>query len=162
MENFIPSENQLRADNQQGRLDPYWIVGFVDGEGCFSVSIFKNVTTTAGIQIFPEFIVTQGAKSLLVLEKLQMFFGCGKIYVNRRKDNHREDLYQYCVRSLKDLDSKIIPFFEKYQLQTAKYQDFLVFCQVINVIKQKQHLSKNGLKMVRALAGTMNRRKVRS
>ena len=161
MDTFDRSNNQLRADNQQGRLDPYWIVGFVDGEGCFSISIFKNVTTTLGVQIFPEFVVTQGAKSLSVLEELQKFFGCGKIYVNKRKDNHREDLYRYCVRSLKDIETKIIPFFEQHQLRTAKYQDFLVFCQVIDLIKERKHLTTDGLEMVRELAGTMNRRKIR-
>jgi len=40
------SENDPSADNQQGRLDfSSWIVGFVDGEGCFSVSIFRNRTS---------------------------------------------------------------------------------------------------------------------
>jgi hypothetical protein len=92
MGTFLSSENQIRADNQQGRLDPQWIVGFVDGEGCFSVSIFKNLTSKSGYQVFPEFVVTQGAKSLNVLEELQNFFECGKVYENRRKDNHRENL----------------------------------------------------------------------
>jgi hypothetical protein len=96
MELILSSENQIRADNQQGRLDPQWIVGFVDGEGCFSISIFKNVTSKSGFQVFPEFVVTQGAKSLLVLEKIQDHFQCGKIYENRRKDNHRENIYRYC------------------------------------------------------------------
>ena len=89
MANIDSSDNRIRADNQQGRLDPWWITGFVDGEGCFSISIFKNATTRAGVQIFPEFVVTQGAKSLLTLKNLQDFFGCGKIYENKRSDNHR-------------------------------------------------------------------------
>ncbi len=79
MDTVISSDNQFRADNQQGRLDPLWIVGFVDGEGCFSISIFKNSTTKLGVQVFPEFVVTQGAKSLNVLEDLQKYFKCGKV-----------------------------------------------------------------------------------
>src|SRR5581483_9649083 len=127
MEDFITSKNQIRADNQQGRLNPWWIVGFVDGEGCFSISIFKNKTSKSGFQVFPEFVVTQGAKSLSALQELQIFFNCGKIYENRRNDNHRENLYRYCVRSIVDIESKIIPFFEKYKLQTAKKNDFQAF-----------------------------------
>jgi len=23
-------------------FNPYWVVGFVDGEGCFSVGVYKN------------------------------------------------------------------------------------------------------------------------
>jgi hypothetical protein len=161
MDILLPSENQRRADNQQGRLDPNWIVGFVDGEGCFSISIFKNVTTKYGVQIFPEFVVTQGAKSLGVLEEIQLYFGCGNIYENRRTDNHRENLYRYCVRSVNDLRTKVIPFFEKYPLQTAKSQDFLVFCEVLILIENKIHLSLEGIEKIRALAATSNRRKTR-
>lgn len=55
--------NVSSADNQQERLKmSQWIVGFVDGEGCFSVSIFKNRTSKSGFQVMPEFVVTQGEK----------------------------------------------------------------------------------------------------
>ena len=161
MEILTPSDNQIRADNQQGRLDPYWIVGFVDGEGCFSISIFKNVTSKSGFQVFPEFVVTQGAKSLNVLKELQSYFDCGKIYENRRVDNHRESLYRYCVRSLSDIQDKIIPFFEQYSLKTAKQQDFLAFCEVIRAMKNGSHLRPDGLQAIRDIASTMNRRKIR-
>src|SRR5882762_1406842 len=61
------SENMLGADNQQERLKAIgWIVGFVDGEGCFSVTI-QIATTSTGWQVFPEFVVTQGEKSLSTL-----------------------------------------------------------------------------------------------
>src|SRR5258708_7398023 len=143
------SNNQIRADNQQGRLDPNWIVGFVDGEGCFSISIFKNDTTKYGYQVFPEFVVTQGAKSLTVLEEMQSYFGCGKIYENRRIDSHRENLYRYCVRSINDLRTKITPFFEKYPLRSAKAQDFLTFCEVLVLIENKIHLSQEGIEKIR-------------
>ena len=57
------SENMLGADNQQERLRTVgWIVGFVDGEGCFSVTIQK-ATTATGWQVFPEFVVLKGRKA---------------------------------------------------------------------------------------------------
>ena len=87
------SDNMLGADNQQERLRTVgWIVGFVDGEGCFSVTIQK-ATTTTGWQVFPEFVVTQGAKSLQALHDLKEFFECGKVFINRRNDNHKKPLY---------------------------------------------------------------------
>ncbi|OVE79251.1 hypothetical protein BVY00_00940, partial [bacterium G20] len=86
---------------------------------------------------------------------------CGRIYENRRKDNHRENLYRYCVRSKEDLRNKIVPFFEKYPLQTSKYQDFLVFCKIMDMIKSKAHLTTEGLMIIRELAATTNRRKTR-
>jgi hypothetical protein len=122
------SNNSIGAENQQGSLDPNWIVGFVDGEGCFSVSFVRNKTTRFGYQIFVEFVITQGEKSLHVLEDIQEYLECGKIYRNTRHDNHREDLFRYCVRSVNDLATKIIPFFDIYPLKTAKRDDFESFC----------------------------------
>lgn len=154
----MQSKNQIGAENQQERQIG-WIVGFVDGEGTFSVSINKNHTTSSGWQIFPEFVITQGAKSLETLQNIEKYFGCGKIYVNRRKDNHREDLYRYCVRSLKDLDEKIIPFFQKYPLQTAKRNDFESFVKIIFAMKSKLHFAPDGVKEIAEIIQTMNRKK---
>ena len=143
------TDNVLSADNQQERLKiANWIVGFVDGEGCFSVSVFKNRTTRSGFQVFPEFVVTQGEKSLNVLENIRNFFGCGGIYVNRRYDNHKENIYRYCVRALKDLNEIIIPFFEINPLQTYKRNDFELFCEVVRLRLNNKHLTPLDLKYI--------------
>lgn len=122
-----------------------WIVGFVDGEGCFSISIFKNRTTRSGWQVLPEFVVTQGEKSLSALQEIKEFFECGRLFVNRRYDNHKENLYRYCVRTLKDLREKIIPFFEENPLRTAKKKDFEKFKIAIQLMSKNVHLSQQGI-----------------
>lgn len=148
----MPSNKVFGADNQQERLKLIgWIVGFVDGEGCFSVSIFKNKTSKSGYQVMPEFVVTQGQKSLDSLETIKDFFGCGAIYVNRRYDNHKENIYRYCVRNFKDINEKIIPFFKANPLLTYKKNDFETFCKVIDLILNRQHLDLKGLELIRKL-----------
>ena len=112
--------------------------------------------------VFPEFVVTQGAKSLPALQKIKEFFGCGNIFINKRYDNHNEHLYRYCVRSLKELDSKIIPFFEQFPLQTYKQNDFEIFRDVVRMMVRKEHLTEAGYERIVKLASTMNRRKHRS
>jgi hypothetical protein len=92
----------------------------------------------------------------------QSFFDCGNIYENKRADNHRENLYRYCVRSLSDLQNKIIPFFLKYQLKTNKRFDFETFCLCVDMISKKEHLDADGLEHLRKLATAMNRQKIRS
>ncbi len=149
---YLPSDNASDADNQQERLKmSSWIVGFVDGEGCFSVSVFKNRTSKIGFQVMPEFIVTQGEKSINVLEEIKSFFECGSIFVNRRHDNHRENIYRFCVRSFKDLNEKIIPFFRDNPLKTYKKNDFELFCKVVEMMKNRQHLTIDGLEAIRQL-----------
>ncbi len=127
----MSTENVMGADNQQERLDPWWIVGFVDGEGCFSVSTFKNKTCKSGYQTLYEFVITQGESSRNAMKAIQNYFSCGHIYINRRYDNHKEHLLRYCVRRQKDLKEIIIPFFYKYPLQSAKRQQFEIFCSKI-------------------------------
>ena len=151
------SDNPSSADNQQERL-AFWIVGFVDGEGTFSVSLNRNSTTTTGFQVFPEFVVTQGAKSLLVLQEIQGYFGCGKIYENRRYDNHRESMYRFVVRSFNDLTTVIIPFFQRFPLRTAKQNDFQKFCEVIELMKERKHINPAGVGAIRLIINQMNRR----
>jgi len=142
----IPSKNLLGADNQQERLFlAGWIVGMTDGEGCFSISIFKNVTTRLGWQVMPEFVVTQSAKSYQSLQTFKDYFQCGRIFINRRYDSHHEQLYRFCVRNRQDLEQKIVPFFRQYSLQTAKRLDFEKFCKVLLMMKDKNIFRNQGL-----------------
>ena len=155
-------EKATRADNQQERLKlEGWISGFVDGEGCFTVSIIRNrsVTSRQGWQVFPEFVVSQGERSRSALEGIKKFFQCGYINLNTRRDNHHEQMLKYCVRSIHDLNEKIIPFFEKNKLKTSKRNDFLVFRRIIKLMIQRKHISEKGLSKITTLIQTMNRRK---
>lgn len=158
----MPSNKASGADNQQERLKiANWIVGFVDGEGCFTVSIFKNEKARRKLkwQVFPEFVVSQSAKNLEVLKIFKEFFGCGLIVRNKRYDNHNEDMYRYCVRNLNDLKEKIIPFFDEYPLKTTKRYDFEIFKKIIALVDKKEHLKQDGLEKINNLRSLMNRKK---
>ena len=118
------SDNVRGADNQQERLWICgWIAGFVDGEGSFSVPIFRNHQTTLHWQAQPQFVVAQSASSRDALEELVSIFGCGKVYVNQRHDDHREQLALYSVKRFADLRDIIVPFFQEHQLRTSKREN---------------------------------------
>ena len=155
------SENPTGADNQQERpdLSAWWIVGFVDGEGCFGVSVVRNRTCRLGWQVQPEFSVSQGERSLWVLEQLKQFFACGTVLRNGRNDNHREAMYRFSVRRTADLRGVIVPFFESHPLRTAKADEFQRFVSVLRVMEERRHLCEEGLAEVARIAATMNRRK---
>lgn len=151
----------MSADNQQERLIKLgWVLGFVDGEGCFSIGLIrqpKNCKT--GYQVFHEFVVTQGAKSVSCLEELQEYFGVGQIIVNKRYDNHREHLYRYVVRKRADLLDVVIPFFNQYPLHSSKHQDFEKFAQCVEMVEAQRHRTREGLIEIVQIVETMNRRK---
>jgi hypothetical protein len=113
-------DNVTGADNQQERLIQLgWVIGFVDGEGCFSVGFVRQpgrqnrTGYKTGYQVFHRFVVTQGAKSVACLEELHEFFGVGRLFVNERHDNHREHLCQFIVGRRTDLIEIVIPFFRR-------------------------------------------------
>lgn len=152
----------IGADNQQERLKmASWISGFTDGEGSFVISVIHNSTTKFGKQIFPEFVITQGAKSFLALKAIKEFFNCGSIILNKRYDNYNENVYRYCVRSIMELNKIIIPFFEQFPLKTFKQNDFILFKKVVEMMSKKQHLKKDGWNKILKIASKTNRRKNR-
>ena len=159
----------MSAENQQERLIQLgWVIGFVDGEGCFSVSFVRQQNRTGrrgyklGYQVSPRFVVSQGASSVGSLEELKEFFGVGHVYGNPRYDNHREHMHQYMVSDRSDLKETIVPFFEKYPLRTAKRTDFEKFASVLEMMEDGLHLTCKGLVEVAEITETMNRRKPRT
>jgi hypothetical protein len=153
-------ENPTSADDQQERPGyEQWIVGFVDGEGCFSVPIFRNKTCRIGWQAQPAFAVVQGERSVHVLHELKSFFGCGGVSINRRRDNHKEHLYRYGVRAPRDLLGCIIPFFESHPLRTAKAEDFRKWASIVRFMDQGRHRSVDGMVRIATIVQTMNTRK---
>jgi hypothetical protein len=154
------SDNVTGADNQQERLRVAgWITGFVDGEGCFAVPMHRNPTSSVGWQVQPQFVVVQSASSVRALQVLRDYFECGRINVNTRRDNHREPLYRYVVRRFADLDAIIVPFFQTYPLRTSKRENFEKFVEVLELMKQRRHLSIDGLLEIASIVETMNHRK---
>ena len=112
----IYSDKVSGAENQQERLIEFrgWVIGFVDGEGCFSIGFVRQPNRSGrrgyrtGFQVSHEFAVTQGASGIACLEHLREFFGVGDVIPNRRYDNHREHMYRYTVRRRIDLLETII------------------------------------------------------
>ena len=131
-------------------LNAQWIVGFVDGEGCFHIGINKNQEMKLGVQVLPEFTVVQHQVDEQVLYALKAYFGCGVV-----RKNHGTRL-SYRVRGQKNLLEKIIPFFEKHQLKTRKRVDFAKFRKVLLLMEKGDHLHSDGLEKIRQIKTTMN------
>ena len=137
------------------KLDPEWITGFVDGEGCFHVAVNRQATMKTGYQVLPEFTVVQHERDAQVLHALKAHFGCGVV-----RTNH-DDRMAYRVRSAEHLLERIVPFFVKYPLKTRKRVDFEKFRDVLAMMREGVHLTDDGVERIRAVAATMNRGSLR-
>ena len=138
------SENPSGADNQQETavpclvLDPNWIAGFVDGEGCFSVSVHRNsmMRRHGGWQLQTVFHVYQHQDHREVLEAMVPAFGCGRV----RPKGPRSSVLTFAVEALRDLETAVLPFFEKHPL-VVKYHDFAAFAAIVRSMRRKEHLT---------------------
>jgi hypothetical protein len=132
-------------------LTAQWIVGFVDGEGCFHIGINQNPEMNLGIQVLPEFTVVQHQVDEQVLYALKAYFGCGVV-----RRNHGTRM-SYRVRGQENLRKKILPFFEKHHLKTRKRVDFAKFRKVLLWMEEGKHLTPEGLEKIRHVKNSMNR-----
>jgi hypothetical protein len=144
-----PSETS-RSVSSQRKLEAQWIVGFVDGEGCFFVGINPQPEMKTGYQVLPEFTVVQHERDVQILHALKSFFGCGVV-----RQNHA-DRMAYRVRDAGHLRERIIPFFEKHPLKTKKILDFIKFRKILKMMELGEHLTLEGVAKIRDMASKMN------
>src|SRR6478752_3555055 len=60
-----------------------YISGYVDGEGCFTVSIAPRAKLLVGWEVRPSLSVSQNGDRAEVLHAIQAYFGCGSIRPDR-------------------------------------------------------------------------------
>jgi NADH-ubiquinone oxidoreductase chain 2 len=111
---------------------PEWMAGFVSGEGSFSVVGDKSVSLS--------FRVSQHDKDQELLKSFVQFFDCG--YFNYHNKEKKAGVF--IVRKFKDINSVIIPFFNEYNIQGVKNEDFKDWSKVAKILSLAQE-SKNSL-----------------
>ena len=132
-------------------LDPCWVTGFVDGEGCFYVAVIKNKNSQhGGWKVQPRFQLTLHYRDKALMVKIQKFFNVGKI----SKEGRESICLQ--VQSIKELET-VINHFAKFELKTKKHADFKLFLRIHEMKKRKEHLTKEGLMEIVAIKASMNR-----
>lgn len=130
-------------------LSPDWVVGFVDGEGCFYVGIYKHPEMTVGWQVLPELRIVQHKRDSKILYGLKRFFRAGVV-----RKNH-DTRYELRIRKLESL-KQIVVFFRKHPLKTSKRVDFEKFAYVVTLMEAEEHLTVSGLQKIVKTAKSMN------
>lgn len=119
-----------------------WFSGFVDAEGCFSVSLVKDYPR-------PQLVIGLQSKEKQVLVELQKFLKCGTL--RTRKDGaiilqivSSKDLEQYVFPKLQTKGGAVL-------LQTRKRISYQIFRQVVCIIREKKHHTAQGLERIKKL-----------
>lgn len=152
-------------------LSDDYIMGFVEGEGCFSVAIGKYIDRKSrktktkgrwkkpslGFQVRPSFKVTAASDEASVLYKLKERFGCGEVYARQRKNcsPNTRPASDYCVQSFVDL-LKIKEFFSNQTFHTTKGESFRLWSKCLEIMEEGRHVTKEGLLEICKLRDKMN------
>jgi hypothetical protein len=128
-----------------------YLSGYVDGEGCFTVSVSRRSKMKTGWEFRPSFSVSQNYDRASPLYLMAEYFNCGTI----RPDRSDKTL-KYEVRSLQNLISRIIPHFEKHPLISEKQQSFLAFRDICFDMYLGNHLSHKHIQSILERAEIIN------
>lgn len=146
--NINENKCQAMVEQKPPELDPHWIVGCSDAEGCFYVTLTPNKTSKLGYRVITSFSISQSIDDSHILKGIAKFFHCGSITKARIK-NSRKLMQEFRVVGIADCVNKIIPFFESYgPLLTQKQKDFELFRDVVYICAKKEHLTESGLERI--------------
>ena len=96
-------------------------------------------------------MISQHNRDKLLLISLINYFNCGKLYKNN-------NCFNLTIRKFADIDTIIIPFFIKYPILGNKLLDFQDFCKVSKLVKEKKHLTKDGLDQIIKIKEILNKK----
>ena len=86
------------------------------------------------------------------MKSLIKYLNCGYIY-------KMGEILIFKVTKFDDIAHKIIPFFKNHKIQGVKAKDFNDFCNAAEIIKEKGHLTLEGLNKIREFKQGMNRQR---
>lgn len=140
-------------------VSPDYITGLTDGEGCFYVLVRPPYNRNGGAMVQLNFFIKVKEEDKGILEKVRKTLGCGSVYFQHETRVNHTQCYRYTVNSHRDIFGEIIPFFQKYPLQSSsKRKTFRIFCKIAGLVRNGTHHTKEGIERVQQLKKEMNRR----
>lgn len=126
-------------------LKNHWLAGFSDADGSFQIKLLNHSNK---IEVRLNFQIDQKKDSILLL--IKDFFGGN---IGYRKN---QDTYYYGSTSFGSAKN-LINYFDYFHLLSSKHINYLKWRKAYLIIKNRDHLNKNGLKKIIKLKSTMNR-----
>ena len=121
-------------------FNPFWVVGFVDGEGCFYVKtskINRGLGTEYKVNVY--FSISQHKRDIYLLKNLVNYFNSGLVETVKTRPTQS----CYVVYKYSDITGKIIPFFDTYNLKGNKLLDFYDFKKIANITEKNTKFDEN-------------------
>ena len=130
------------------KLDPWFITGFADAEGCFSIELYKD--SKAKFKYTPRLVfgINLHVKDLPILLSFKDTLGVGTVSTKGKVTN-------YTVKAFKDL-AVIVNHFKLYPLVSSKYLVYQYWLQAYNIMATKEHFNYQGMTKLATLKNLTN------
>jgi len=127
----------------------YYLAGFADGEGSFNVSFRPRSDYRMPWKVSLCFNISQ--RDEVILSKFKRYLACGTMR------QRRDGVWYYEVNNLTAIRSSVIPFFDRFRFLSAKKQrDFAKFKELVGLLEEGRHLSRDGIEEVMRVRSDMN------
>jgi len=97
------------------------------------------------------FSLTQHSRDLLLFKLIIEFLGFGILV-----DEKLRDVVRIRTENLQIISEYVIPFFTNYPLESSKLLNFQDFCKACDLIKEKAHLTEEGIAKIKIIKSGMN------
>ena len=159
---------QLRAGNKY-LITPYWFLGFVEGEGLFSIHPRDLVLT---------FSITQATIDLVLMGLIKDFLnnlpsvscsernrvnGCKNnvgLYLQKVSKANRHDKCQIKIADTTNIRTVLIPFLDSLTWRSKKVKDYQDWKTILKIRDKEFHYIEEGFKLIRLIISQMNNRRL--
>jgi len=145
-----PQMNKTNLDSNTLGIKP-WLAGFVTGEGCFFIKVSKSSTHKLGKSVSLYLLISQHKIDSDLLKSFTQILGCGTYSI--KKDS---DIGTFLVTGFNNILDKVIPIFDENPILGIKAKDFEDFKEASVLIKNKAHLTPEGLDKILLIKSRMN------
>lgn len=133
-----------------------YVCGFVDGEGCFAITISKHPQKKIGLDARLLFEIEVRDDDQEILTSIQETLDCGRIYKLSYERYGWNPHVELKVSSIKEIRNKLVPFFQKHPLRGKKRLSFEAFVQAFQLFERKEHLTLEGIEKLKQIRRNMN------
>jgi len=116
--------------NKNPNLNPFWISGFITGEGSFTY--FTRSRKNSKGKIIKDYTlvmeVSQNSKDWFILTSIQNYFQVGKIY------NETRGITKFRIVVKDEIINKLIPHFINYPLEGRKVLQYSILINIVNIL----------------------------
>lgn len=128
-------------------LNPNYVSGFTEGDGCFTVNISSKTN-----QVIAYYIIELHKREITLLTSIQKFFDAGSINLALSRNTGR-----FYISKKSDLITKVLPHFDVYKLEGNKLKNYLIFREIVLLLNTKAHLTQEGFNKIKLLKEGLNK-----